>query len=249
MLDGNHTTVAWSRHTGDIAVLPVGSFEQHADFMPLATDIVFADHFGRVIAQALQAALLPTLPFGTCLEHAGFRGSLSLQPETLMRVVRDLADELERQRFRILIVFNSHGGNHALTPVCRAINRDDRRLKIILAYISDFTDPGVCPQGSRNDIHAGEFETSLLLALRPDLVRPGQKRDHASDLDAVPLRQADLTTFGVGYFNRRGVIGYPSLASPEKGRRILAAIEHNLIRYLRDRIRRLRQERRYAGRR
>ena len=250
MIDGHHTTFEWQRYPGDICVLPVGSFEQHAGHLPLETDNVEAEFFARMIAEEVDAALLPTVQFGTCLEHSGFRGSISLRPETLMGIIRDVADEVERQGFRIMILVNGHGGNHCLVPVVRRINRMDRALKILLMHTGEFCDPEIVAEiGTRGlDIHAGEWETSIMLAIRPDPVRTPQTRSpQGSPPDWHPLRQSDLTTFGIGHFSETGAIGHPSLASAEKGQAIIDSIRERMPPHIRDRIRRLREQPRYAG--
>src|SRR5689334_8569356 len=96
MIDATSTTHDWQIHTGDVCVLPIGSIEQHSHHLPLDTDVRCGEFFARMIADDLGAALLPVLPFGTCMEHTGFRGSISLRPETLMQFVRDIADQVER---------------------------------------------------------------------------------------------------------------------------------------------------------
>jgi creatinine amidohydrolase/Fe(II)-dependent formamide hydrolase-like protein len=249
MIDGHDTTDDWQAHSGDICVLPVGSFEQHAAHLPLDTDNILADYLGRLVAEDLDAALLPTLRYATCLEHSGFRGSISLRPETLMQVVRDLADEVERQGFRVMVLLNAHGGNHCLVPVVRDLNRMDRAIKVLLVAPGTFADPDIQLEGRERglDIHAGEWETSLMLAIRPDLVRPASVDAPSRSGEVHPLQQADLTTFGVGHFSPRGAVGYPTAATAEKGRAIAASIGEHLLPYVRDRIRRLRECPRYAG--
>jgi creatinine amidohydrolase len=116
MLDGANTSIEWQTHPGDVIVMPVGSFEQHGAHLPLDTDSIQCEFFARMVAENLGAALLPTIHIATSLEHSGFRGSFSLKPETLMQIVRDVAEETERQGFKILIIANGHGGNHALVP-------------------------------------------------------------------------------------------------------------------------------------
>jgi len=250
MLDGNSTTVDWQTHTGDVCVWAVGSFEQHGAHMPLDTDSIEADFFARLVAEDLDAVLLPTQRFGTCLEQTGFRGSLTLRPETLMQIARDVADEVESQGFRILVLINGHGGNHCLTPVVRDINRLDRVLKIIQTDFWRFCDPEIARESRQRgtDFHASEWETSLMLALRPELVGD-DRRDRVPETGAAhPLVQADLTTFGFGCINPEGPAGFPSYATREKGQQIIASIRENLLPHVRDRIARLRQMPRYAGR-
>ncbi len=249
MIDSNATTVDWQRFTGDVIILPVGSIEQHSAHLPVGTDWIEADTFARPIAEALDAALLPALPYSNCLEHSGFRGTFGLTPETLMHVVRDLAEEAERQNFKILIVLNGHGGNFSLTPACRDWNRRDRPLKILLVDFWVYCDPNVVDSKAhpRPEIHVGEWETSLMMALRPDLVRnpgPGMPVDSR---ETFPLARTDLTTFGVGHFNPAGDLGFSKKASPETGRAIVDSILVNLVPWLNDRIARLRKNPRYSG--
>jgi creatinine amidohydrolase len=156
MIDAYSTTIDWQKHTGSIAVLPVGACEQHGPSLPIATDTIFAEYMGRMIAEACDAALLPPLTIATSLEQSGFRGTISLKPETAMAVIRDIADELERSRFNILVIANAHGGNHFLAPVARDINRMDRPLKIIISsfYVAGEDD---LPLGGNGGVaHAGD---------------------------------------------------------------------------------------------
>ncbi|MBA2482348.1 MAG: GNAT family N-acetyltransferase [Planctomycetes bacterium] len=249
MISGDNTSIDWQVHTGTVCILPIGACEQHSTFLPLATDTIHAEYFARMLAEDLDAALLPALPIGTSLEHAGFRGSISLRPETMMQVIRDLADELERQRFRVLILLNGHGGNFCLGPVARDINRMDRQLKILLVNHWEFWPAGVaCESAHRGqEIHCGEGETSAMLAIRPDLVR-APVVDTAPLADGVaPLHQRDLNTFGMGHFSADGVVGYPSYATAEKGRKVVELARAPLTAHVRDRLQRLVDQPRYSG--
>ncbi len=248
MIGGEHPSSAWQQHAGDICVLPVGAFEQHDRWLPLATDTIMAEFFARMVADDLDAALAPALPIGTSFEHCGHRGTLSLKPETAMAIVRDLVDELERQRFRILIIVNGHGGNFSYPPVVRDLNRQDRALKIILVDPWTYAASGIADDSAAKgtDLHCGEFETSLMLAVRPDLV--GAPIDsYVKPGDALPLKQSDLNTFGIGHFNPAGSVGFPSFASADKGRALIASIRATMLPWLHDRIARLRRDPRYAG--
>ena len=248
MIDGTCTTVDWQTHATDILILPVGSFEQHSVHLPLDTDGIQAEYFAKCLAEDLNAAVLPALRIATSMEHTGFRGSFSLRPETLMQVVRDVADEAERQGFHFLVIVNGHGGNHALVPVCRDINRRDRPVKIILADCWT-SRPGRTGKGAERkgpDFHAHEPEMSFMLAQRPDLVRkPWLDAEYAEE--AIPLDRADLTTFGIGHMNPSGVIGWPSDATKERGAESIAAVRRGMLAFVKDRIERLRRQPRYAG--
>jgi len=250
MIDSNATTIDWQRFTHDVAILPIGSIEQHSAHLPIATDWIQADFLARKIAEKLDAALLAPLPYANCLEHSGFRGSFSLRPETLMQVVRDLAEEVERQNFKILIVVNGHGGNFSLVPALRDWNRLNRPLKILLVHIGDFCDPKLMEEARlpRSEFHAGAWETSLMLAVRPDLVRsiPGEAMP-VNPEESFPLQRQDLTTFGVGHFNPTGAAGFPAKASAKIGQAIIDSTLINIIPWLNDRIERLRKNPRYSA--
>jgi creatinine amidohydrolase len=250
MIDATDTTVDWQVHPGVVAILPVGSVEQHAAHLPLNTDCVAADYFARALAEDLGAALLPGLPYGNCLEHSGFRGSVTLRPETLMQVIRDLADAVEQQGFRILVVVNGHGGNFALAPVIRDINRADRPLKILLVPFWECGDPKLATDSAPlyRELHAGEWETSLMLAIQPDLVRSDLFKDMPVPApSAVPLQQHDLNWCGVGHFTPDGAIGAPTFSTREKGLAIAASLRAGILAYVRDRIGRIGRDPRYAG--
>jgi creatinine amidohydrolase/Fe(II)-dependent formamide hydrolase-like protein/ribosomal protein S18 acetylase RimI-like enzyme len=248
LITGDNTTVEWQSHPTDIIVLPIGAIEQHDAHLPLDTDSIRADYFGRMIAEEFDAALLPTIRIASSMEHTGFRGSFSLKPETLMQVIRDIADDSVRQNFKIMIVANSHGGNHSLTPVCRDINRRDGALKILLVDLWTFADPTISETSSFPgiNIHAGESETSIIMTLKPDLVKKNMQ-DAQYKNEIIPLKQSDLTTFGIGHFNPNGALGFPSYASKEKGDRLIDSIRNRMLPFIRDRIERLRILPLYSG--
>ena len=245
LLDGSCTSFAWSKAAPSLCVLPIGAFEQHSRHLPLASDNIGAQYFAEFVARELGAALLPTLNYGTSLEQSGFKGTISLRPETLMQIVRDIASEVEQQGFTTLIILNGHGGNFAIAPAVRDINRRNGRLKILLVNHYEFADMELLdsPKQEKTDLHSGEFETSFLLVIAPDLIGPER-----ADMHPVhDWRQSDLNTFGVRYFAPDGAPGYPSLASREKGERLVASIKRNIIPFIRERLRWLEQNRAYGG--
>ena len=247
MLDATKTTFDWQANPADVCVLPVGSVEQHGAHLPVLTDVILGDYFGAIIADGLNAALLPTLPYGTCLEHSAFRGSFTLRPETLMQVVRDLADAAEQQGFKFLVLVNSHGGNFCIGPAARDINRLNRPIKILMVNWWEFCDPAVASEGTGpiKEIHAGAWETSLLMVIRPDLIGTDCRDWIVDPHDPLPLDRRDLTMFGSGRINPSGTLGFPSQANRELGQAVIDSIRKNIFPYLHDRIARLRRDPRY----
>jgi creatinine amidohydrolase len=247
ILDGERTSFEWRDAAPTVCVLPIGTFEQHSRHLPLACDTIEADYFGRFLARELGAALLPTLAYANSLEQTGFAGTVTLRPETLMQIVRDIADEVEGQGFATMIIVNGHGGNYALGPVVRDINRSNRALKILIDNFWEHSDPSILEMRSqgRLDMHAGEFETSLMLALRPDLVKPGAVDMAPTEPD---FKQADLNTFGMGWNAPQGAHGWPSAGSREKGERIVATIKANMVPHVKQRLAWLARNKTYGGR-
>jgi creatinine amidohydrolase len=246
LLDGTCTSPQWRKARPKLCVLPVGAFEQHSSHLPLATDDIQVEYFAQFIARELGAALLPTLPYGTSLEHSGFAGTMTLRPETLMQIVRDIADAAERQGFTTMILLNGHGGNFALVPVVRDINRLDRKLKILLVTWYDSQDETLLESKAQGKpvIHAEESETSVMLALRPDLVRPGRPAWKPS---VKGFLQPDLATFGIGFIAPNGAYGDASLASREKGEKLILSIKRNMVKHIRQRLQWLQKTRVYSG--
>lgn len=246
VLDGTRTTFDWQRLALPVCVLPIGAYEQHSYHLPLLSDAIQAEYFARHLAAELGAALLPCVPYGTSLEQTGFRGTVTLRPETLMQIVRDLADEMARQRFRIMVLVNGHGGNFCLGPVVRDINRRDGALKIILVAPTAFMDRSVLEKtAAGEDLHSGELETSMMLALAPDLVRE-QRADVLGRKHGGAFTQPDLNLYGFGGLSSHGPWGYPSLATREKGEHLVETAKAGMVAHVRERIEWLERDWRYC---
>jgi len=245
-VNSDSTSVEWERLARPLAVLPLGSLEQHGPHLPVGLDTIEAVHFGRVVAEALGGALLPVLPILQCFEHSGFRGSVGVRPETAMALIRDVADALERQHFKRLVVVNSHGGNLAVGPAVRDWNRQDRPLRILLV---DWWTLDRSPEGAAlkpGSLHADGWETAVALALCPE--RVGDYRSlKPSPIPWPGAEQADLNHLGIGAFRPAGYWGDPSAATPEAGRAIVRSVEENLVRAIRERLEWLDAEPRYGG--
>lgn len=162
------------------AILPLGSTEQHGPHLPFATDTLIADAVAARVAQRLGGALcLPAVPLGCADEHLGFPGTLSLADDTLLAMVRDGGRALARHGFTRLLVFTAHGGNYgALRAGAPRLAQElaPLRLDVFLdaACLTERLEAvarghGVTPGEAGQ--HAGELETSILLALVPGLVR------------------------------------------------------------------------------
>jgi creatinine amidohydrolase len=202
------------------AVLPIGSFEQHGPYLPLATDTLIACAIASAISEHHSTFQLPPITFSCSHEHAAYPGTLSISPTTFAAAVSDIADSLVLQGVTGLIIVNAHGGNAVLTNVVQQANQRDRRIKVGLYpsredWVEARATAGIT-SSSHDDMHAGELETSIMLTAYPNYLRDGwASTDHtASD-------RRHLTTLGIEAYTPTGVIGYPSRATEDKGKMVL----------------------------
>jgi creatinine amidohydrolase len=218
-------TTATSRDEQDraarVAVLPVGSFEQHGDFLPLITDTVVACLIARRVSAEYGLFLLPPVTLSCSHEHSGFAGTVSLSAPTLVAVVTDVAESLGSSGIDRLAVVNGHGGNYVLANVVQQANIAGPRMTLFPSR-TDWdvarTVAGLDSSASE-DMHAGELEVSLLLHAYPELVDDGYQ---GADWQADP--RPHLLVTGMRGYTETGVIGRPSQASAEKGRAILESL-------------------------
>ncbi|MEU3247683.1 MULTISPECIES: creatininase family protein [unclassified Streptomyces] len=204
-----------------IAVLPVGSFEQHGAFLPLATDTLVACAVAREIAAAHPVHLLPPLTISCSHEHAAWPGTVSISAVTLHAVVRDIAESLRHSGVDTLVLVNGHGGNYVLGNVVQESAGTGTRMALFPAaedWEAALERAGV-ETSLLTDMHAGEIETSILLHTHPELIRPGYETS-----DFVVDDRRHLLTLGMAGYTESGVIGRPSKASAEKGEELLAGL-------------------------
>jgi creatinine amidohydrolase len=204
-----------------VAVLPVGSFEQHGAHLPLATDTLVACAIAREIAEAYPVHLLPPVTIACSHEHAAWPGTVSISSVTLHAVVRDIAASLRRSGVEALVLVNGHGGNYVLGNVVQESSAAGERMALFPApedWETALERAGVSTS-LLTDMHAGEIETSILLHAHPEVVRPGYE-----SADFVADDRRHLLTVGMSAYTDSGVIGRPSLGSAEKGKELLASL-------------------------
>lgn len=223
----------------EAAVLPFGATEPHNLHMPYGTDTFQVEVLaGRACAKAFEQGasviMLPAVPFGVNTNHLQVPGALALSvtPTTLLRLLTDLVDSLERQGVRKLVLLNGHGGNE-LKPLTRELHH---RTKVFLCvcdwyrmaqdlYPKIFDHPGE---------HADEVETSLGLAFFPELMR-------TELADAGTTRPTRLEAINRGWVSitrpwhlatTNTGLGNPAGASAEKGHRLMDALADRLAGFL-----------------
>jgi len=224
-----------------LAVLPLGSTEQHGAHMPVATDALMIEAVvGEVMTQlkGVDTIFLPTLWCTKSGEHKDFPGTVCLSAETLLHVLEEISASVARAGFRKLIYLNAHGGNSDLLAVAaRDVHQQTGLttfvvdiMRLLAAYPPADLEPGAF------DIHAGQFETSVIMARHPKLMEGRNWQGYGSDLKRGRLAETfkgfKLLRPGgnpvtIGWITRDftddGVIGDPSHADVEKGERGLQA--------------------------
>jgi creatinine amidohydrolase/Fe(II)-dependent formamide hydrolase-like protein/7-cyano-7-deazaguanine synthase in queuosine biosynthesis len=225
----------------DIALLPVGSIEQHGMHLPLDTDAFDAEYLALRVAEACsdpKPLVLPNISYGVSYHHDEFKGTVSISNDTLAKLVYDIGISLSHNGIKKLVIINGHGGNSpALNYAAQMINRD--------AHIFVCVDTGETSDvdiyswvETPNDVHAGEIETSTSLAVRPHLVKMDQARREVPEFSS---RYLDFTSKrGVLWYaytrkiSHSGVMGDPTKANAEKGKRIWEIMITHLVALVED---------------
>lgn len=203
-------------------VMAFGATEQHGPHMPLATDALIGDHLAGLVAERLDAFVAPTVRVGCSEHHLAFPGTLSVSEDTFHSVVADLVRSLARGGFRRIVLLPTHGGN--FRPLAAAIEKLGpvegveiaalTNLGALLAIAQMGADEHGVPL-NEGGLHAGEWETSMLQAIHPDLVHhergePGYTGDPEAAIGAIFAE-------GVHTISPNGVIGDPGQASADHG--------------------------------
>ena len=223
----------------EVAVLPLGATEPHNLHLPYGTDTIQVEAIGRLACekahkQGARVALLPAIPYGTETNQMRFPMAMNLDPSTLARVITDLVDSLANHGVMKCVLLNGHGGNdlkwvlrelHLKTPVRLFVAHwwkmaSDRHREI-------FDDPGD---------HAGELETSMILAHRPDLVAQG-----TADAGSIASTRFEAVNKGWVEITRpwhllttNSGAGDPRPATPAKGQALTEIVVSRLAAFLVD---------------
>jgi creatinine amidohydrolase len=224
-------------------VFAVGSNEQHGPHLPTCTDSLIGDILVNKVTVKLGKALqAPTINVGCSEHHMVFPGAISLRPETLKSLIRDYCVSLAKQGFKCIVILPSHGGNFAVVrEIVDELNQSLEGTKVVsytdlkglLKFLAEFSSKHGVSAGE-SGAHAGESETSMVLALRKDLV----DMEHAEEgftgsfEDKIDL----VMSQGIKAVTKNGVLGDPRKGEAGKGEEYLELWAEKMVDFIRKQI-------------
>ncbi|MFX1475021.1 MAG: creatininase family protein [Promethearchaeota archaeon] len=217
----------------DIAIIPVGSTEQHGPALPLDNDAFQASKFAHAVAEKLwpkvKTIVTPLVPYGVSPHHMPFSGTITVEPETLINLVVDIGKSLAQHGVKKIIVMNSHGGNTPSLSIALRKVHDMGLWCVQLAWwqiVSDLVKETFKPP----HFHADDMETSVAWALGQRVLK--DKRVDEPGREPIPgftratmFAKAPniLPAFDMTDFTDSGTIGCARNADPERGKRVVSA--------------------------
>jgi len=215
----------------DIAIIPVGSNEQHGPHNPLGTDHFIAKAIAEETAKRTGVVCLQVIPFGVSHHHRRFSGTVYVSPKTFKSYVKEVCLALSYHGVKKVVIVNGHGGNlNALTELATEL----REKGIFVSIFQWWSASGkLLPEFFKPEErgHAGAEETSMNLALHPHLVSMNKAvdeevRKHPIQVEGItlPLNTADRT--------HSGVFGVSTTASAEKGKTVFEAVVNELVKHV-----------------
>jgi mycofactocin system creatininase family protein len=202
-----------------LLVVPIGATEQHGPHLPLTTDTEIAQALSGGLATTIPGAVLaPAVAYGASGEHQGFPGTLSIGREVTRLLLVELARSATETFPRVLFVC-AHGGN--AQPLTDAIAQLRSEARDVRAWT---------PRWS-GDAHAGQLETSLMLAIAPE--RVDLSRAQAGNVAPIAELMPAMRAHGVRMASPSGVLGDPTAATADRGRVLLAAEHERIARMVR----------------
>ena len=206
-----------------------GSVEQHGPHLPTGTDIYASQVIGHAVAERMDGLLLPATPFGVTPMHMPFEGTITLSPDTHMRVVTETCKSTAQHGAKYLLIINWHEGNiPSLAIAAEALHREHGMtvLTVQACYVAEELYGGSC----NGLTHGGEIEVLAVLANRPDLVHldridNSSDRTHGHRMDKLRrTRSYQPVLTDIRSIAPTGWFGSPQHATADKGLRMLAEI-------------------------
>jgi len=223
-----------------IVIVPVGSTEQHGPHLPVQVDALLASEVAcraaELISDVEPVVVTPTVWCGLAEHHMAFGGTITLDFATFHALLRCVCNSILRHGFQRVFLLNGHGGNIAALGVIATELTQELQARVVVG--SYWTIPEVAQnfgeilERQQNVRHACEVETSMLLALRPELVDQSALVSSDGPMEVPFLDRGAYRWQSFKELSENGVIGAPSAASAEKGRRLLDAAADGVCKLL-----------------
>jgi len=219
-----------------VALIPVGATEQHGPQLPLGTDSFTAQALAESGANKTNAICTPVIPIGVSAHHRHFWGTLWVSPEAFRHYMYEIARNLSYHGVRRVIFVNGHGGNF---PALQEISRTLRLERIHAVVFQWWTSPSSIALQSKlfqhKGTHAGGMETSIVLAIRPELVDKDSYDEAAKGAPATfgIVKHGSQLPLDTIDFSPSGATLDPREATAEKGKQLFAESEENLVNLIR----------------
>lgn len=215
----------------DVAILPVGSNEQHGPQNPLGTDHLIAKAIAEEAAKRSGVLCLQVIPFGVSSHHKQFWGTISILPKTFKKYVKEVCLALNYYGVKKIVIVNGHGGNlNALAELAKELREKGIFVSIFQWWsaASKLLPDLFKPEERR---HACAEETSLNLALHPEIVNLSKAADEEPRKHVLQEESITLPLDTIDCVHS-GVFGVSSTASVEKGQTVFEAVVKELVRYI-----------------
>lgn len=243
----NDPSLAPADRAGWIAVLPLGAHEQHGPHLPFETDTLIAQGIAERLVAALPddlpVTVLPVEPVGYSIEHMDVAGTRTLTFDEAVRRWLGIAEDLHRSGIRKLVLLNAHGGNSPLLTIVATEARVRFNMLVVATSWTRFGQPAgwITPEEKAIDIHGGDIETSVMLALCPDCVDMSKAKAFPSRQSEFATRYKHLRAYGPHAFgwkmsdlNPDGVAGNASAATAQRGEVLIAHALRGILELLDD---------------
>jgi creatinine amidohydrolase len=229
-----------------VIIQPIGAIEQHGHHLPIAVDSAISlGVLGKALAQLddnIPAYALPCLYYGKSNEHSGFPGTITLSAETLLSVIKEMAASIYSSGFRKLILMNSHGGQPQIMEIAaRDLHQEHPDFNVFPFFtwrVPNVAAELITKQELEHGIHAGDAETSIMLSLLPEQVKMDLAvKEYPQNLpqDSLLSMEGKLPfAWLTKEVSTTGVMGDATVATLEKGDRILASLADGWVTVIKD---------------
>jgi creatinine amidohydrolase len=230
-----------------IAVLPVGATEQHGPHLPMSTDTATIDGMVRAtlphLPDDLPVLFLPTVAYGKSNEHSRYPGTLTVSATTLISLWKDIGACVAKAGVRKLVLYNSHGGQMAVMDIVARDLRESHDMMVVAAnwYTLGLPEGLFTAHEGKHGVHAGDLESSVMLHLTPDHVRPERFRNFRSMTEDLAKENKFLSITPSGKLgwqmhdiNPAGAAGDATRATAAKGAAVLDHVGRRFVELLQE---------------